>query len=139
MIKPPRQDRDFGRQGLPVRSAQLSTSRLAWTPAPGRGGNWFPYVRPLQSDHRSMFPCTSCFSLGCIPTHQNRLLLSLFGDLTFFRRPQLCTTCSRVTINLFFSGRHWLFCQQLVLALLRSLAPRVFPDAIFQRVKADCH
>ena len=56
-----------------------------------------------------------------------------------FRCPQLRASRPRVRSDLFFTRRHWLFRQQLVLPQLRALSHRIFHDAVFQRVKADHH
>src|SRR5947199_131439 len=57
--------------------------------------------------------------------------------LNSFTRPQFRTTRSRVAINFVLRGRHGLFSQLLVVALLRSLPDRIFHDPVFQRVETD--
>src|SRR5206468_9623341 len=58
MVKPPQRVRN---SDLSLRSALRRTSRRVSIPVPGRGGSWFPFVRPSRSDHQSVFPCTLRF------------------------------------------------------------------------------
>src|SRR5258705_13732238 len=54
-----------------------------------------------------------------------------------FRRTQFRAAGPRITINLFFAGGHWLFCEQPVVSLPHSITESIFDDAVLQRVEAD--